>query len=282
MLEFLRKHRLSLAIVVTLLGLLLVVFQDQKSLQDSILQQTVQTLVHPAQVLTHWVASEVEGGINTYLNLVETQAENQQLKQRIAALQQQLNQFREESIQYRRLKHQLAFAKQNPDKKVFAEIIGESADNIHQIRIINRGQKDGIHRNLAVLLKEGVVGHIQAVSPFQSVVQLITDRRSRVPALIQRNRVRGLAFGTHHSLELRQINRRAEIKEGDRVITSGLGRMYPKGVLLGTVVEVKHKSYELFKTAVLEPAINFDQIEEVFVIIRSHTQPQGPLFSDNQ
>jgi rod shape-determining protein MreC len=81
-------------------------------------------------------------------------------------------------------------------------------------------------------------------------------------------------------LELRQINRRAEIKEGDRVITSGLGRMYPKGVLLGTVVEVKHKSYELFKTAVLEPAINFDQIEEVFVIIRSHTQPQGPLFSD--
>ena len=282
MLEFLRKHRLSLAIVVTLLGLLLVVFQDQKSLQDSILQQTVQTLVHPAQVLTHWVASEVEGGINTYLNLVETQAENQQLKQRIAALQQQLNQFREESIQYRRLKHQLAFAKQNPDKKVFAEIIGESADNIHQIRIINRGQKDGIHRNLAVLLKEGVVGHIQAVSPFQSVVQLITDRRSRVPALIQRNRVRGLAFGTHHSLELRQINRRAKIKEGDRVITSGLGRMYPKGVLLGTVVEVKHKSYELFKTAVLEPAINFDQIEEVFVIIRSHTQPQGPLFSDNQ
>ena len=282
MLEFLRKHRLSLAIVVTLLGLLLVVFQDRKSLQDSILQQTVQTLVHPAQVLTHWVASEVEGGINTYLNLVETQAENQQLKQRIAALQQQLNQFREESIQYRRLKHQLAFAKQNPDKKVFAEIIGESADNIHQIRIINRGQKDGIHRNLAVLLKEGVVGHIQTVSPFQSVVQLITDRRSRVPALIQRNRVRGLAFGTHHSLELRQINRRAEIKEGDRVITSGLGRMYPKGVLLGTVVEVKHKSYELFKTAVLEPAINFDQIEEVFVIIRSHTQPQGPLFSDNQ
>ena len=61
------------------------------------------------------------------------------------------------------------------------------------------------------------------------------------------------------------------------MITSGLGRIYPKGVLLGTVVEVKHKSYELFKTAVLEPSINFDQIEEVFVIIRSHTQPQGPL-----
>ena len=280
MLEFLRKQRLSLVVLITLLGLLLVVFRDQKSPKDSILQQTVQTLVYPAQALAHWIVTEVEGGIDDYINLVDTKAENRRLQQRIASLQEQLNQFREESIQYRRLKHQLAFAKQNPDQKVFAEIIGESADSIHQTRTVNRGQNDGVHHNLAVILQEGVVGHVQAVSPFQSVVQLVTDRRSRVPALIQRNRVRGLAFGTHYGLELRQINRRAKIKEGDRVITSGLGRIYPKGVLLGTVVEVKHKSYELFKTAVLEPAINFDQIEEVFVIIRSHTQPQGPLFSD--
>jgi len=89
MLEFLRKQRLSLVILITLLGLLLVVFRDQKSPKDSILQQSIQTLVHPAQALAHWIVIEVGGRIDGYINLVDTKAENRQLQQRIAALQAQ-------------------------------------------------------------------------------------------------------------------------------------------------------------------------------------------------
>ena len=95
------------------------------------------------------------------------------------------------------------------------------------------------------------------------------DHRNRVPALIQRNRVRGLIYGTQSGIEMRQINQHAKIKIGDRVISSGLGGLYPKGILIGWVSEIRHEQHELFKTAILESAVDFNSIEEVFVIIPS-------------
>ena len=129
-----------------------------------------------------------------------------------------------------------------------------------------------MQRNYIVIRKEGLVGRIQSVSPFQSSVQLMIDHRNRVPALIQRNRVRGLIYGTQAGIEMRQINLHAKIKIGDRVISSGLGGLYPKGILIGWVSEIRHQQHELFKTAILESAVDFNSIEEVFVIIPSKSE----------
>jgi rod shape-determining protein MreC len=189
-----------------------------------------------------------------------------------------MNQHIENSVQFLRLRNQLLFAKNKIKEKIFAEIIGESADNNHDISLINRGSNQLVQRNYVVLRKEGLVGRIQSVSPFQSSVQLITDHRSRVPALIQRNRIRGLIYGTHEGLEMRQINQHANIKIGDRVISSGLGGLYPKGLLIGWVEEIQHQKHELFKTAIVDSAVDFNQIEEVFVIVPSKTDSH--LFID--
>jgi rod shape-determining protein MreC len=89
--------------------------------------------------------------------------------------------------------------------------------------------------------------------------------------LIQRNRIRGLIYGTHKGLEMRQINQHANIKIGDRVISSGLGGLYPKGLLIGWVKEIRRQEHELFKTAILDSAVDFNQIEEVFVIVPTKT-----------
>ena len=189
-----------------------------------------------------------------------------------------MNQHIENSVQFLRLRDQLLFANKKITEKIFAEIIGESTDNNHNISLINRGSKQLVMRNYVVLRKEGLVGRIQSVSPFQSSVQLITDHRSRVPALIQRNRIRGLIYGTRESLEMRQINQHAKIKIGDRVISSGLGGLYPKGILIGWVSEIRYEQHELFKTAILDMAVDFNQIEEVFVIVPSKTDSH--LFID--
>ena len=182
-----------------------------------------------------------------------------------------MNQHIENSVQFLRLRNQLLFARKKITDKIFAEIIGESADNNHDISLINRGSNQLVQRNYIVLRKEGLVGRIQSVSPFQSSVQLITDHRSRVSSLIQRNRIRGLIYGTHKGLEMRQINQHANIKIGDRVISSGLGGLYPKGLLIGWVKEIRRQKHELFKTAILDSAVDFNQIEEVFVIVPSKT-----------
>ncbi len=280
MYQFLSRFRYPFTILVIFLILLLVLFQSGKDEESNRWQKVIQTVSYPIQSGVHNLVNTFNDWCEGYVMLIGIRNENQQLLQEIAELKDRLNRSLEDSVQYNRLRGQLLFAQRQPDRKVFAEIIGESIDNIHQMRLINRGSKHGLKRNFSAILREGLVGRVQSVTPFQSNLQLITDFRSRVPALIQRNRIRGLIYGTQTGLEMRQINRRAKVKKGDRVITSGLGGLYPKGILIGTIVEVRVQPHELFQTASIETAVDLSRMEEVFIII-SGSYPEGsPIFTE--
>ncbi len=280
MYQFLFRFRYPFTLLFIVLILLLVLFQSRKDEGSNRWQKVIQTVSYPIQSGVHNLVNIFNDWWEGYVMLIGIRNENQQLLQEIAELKDRLNRSLEDSVQYNRLRGQLLFAQRQPDRKVFAEIIGESIDNIHQMRLINRGSKHGLKRNFSAILREGLVGRVQSVTPFQSNLQLITDFRSRVPALIQRNRIRGLIYGTQTGLEMRQINRRAKVKKGDRVITSGLGGLYPKGILIGTIVEVRVQPHELFQTASIETAVDLSRMEEVFIII-SGSYPEGsPIFTD--
>ena len=280
MYQFLFRFRYPFTLLFIVLILLLVLFQSRKDEGSNRWQKVIQTVSYPIQSGVHNLVNTLNDWWEGYVMLVGIRNENQQLRQEIDVLKDRLNRSLEDSVQYNRLRGQLLFAQRQPDRKVFAEIIGESIDNIHQMRLINRGSKHGLKRNFSAILREGLVGRVQSVTPFQSNLQLITDFRSRVPALIQRNRIRGLIYGTQTGLEMRQINRRAKVKKGDRVITSGLGGLYPKGILIGTIVEVRVQPHELFQTASIETAVDLSRMEEVFIII-SGSYPEGsPIFTD--
>ncbi|HCP33676.1 MAG: rod shape-determining protein MreC [Proteobacteria bacterium] len=280
MYQFLFRFRYPFTLLFIVLILLLVLFQSRKDEGSNRWQKVIQTVSYPIQSGVHNLVNTFNDWWEGYVMLIGIRNENQQLLQEIAELKDRLNRSLEDSVQYNRLRGQLLFAQRQPDRKVFAEIIGESIDNIHQMRLINRGSKHGLKRNFSAILREGLVGRVQSVTPFQSNLQLITDFRSRVPALIQRNRIRGLIYGTQTGLEMRQINRRAKVKKGDRVITSGLGGLYPKGILIGTIVEVRVQPHELFQTASIETAVDLSRMEEVFIII-SGSYPEGsPIFTD--
>ena len=280
MYQFLFRFRYPFTLLFIVLILLLVLFQSRKDEGSNRWQKVIQTVSYPIQSGVHNLVNTFNDWWEGYVMLIGIRNENQQLLQEIAELKDRLNRSLEDSVQYNRLRGQLLFAQRQPDRKVFAEIIGESIDNIHQMRLINRGSKHGLKRNFSAILREGLVGRVQSVTPFQSNLQLITDFRSRVPALIQRNRIRGLIYGTQTGLEMRQINRGSKVKKGDRVITSGLGGLYPKGILIGTIVEVRVQPHELFQTASIETAVDLSRMEEVFIII-SGSYPEGsPIFTD--
>jgi rod shape-determining protein MreC len=267
MFKFISTFRLYIFIIATSIVLFFLMYQTFNNPGTSRFQMAVQTITYPVQTSVQSVVSTIKNTWNSYINLIEINEENKMLKQQLLNMEEKLNQHIENSVQFFRLRSQLLFAQKKARKEIFSEIIGESADNNHQIRLINRGSNQLLQRNYIVLRKEGLVGRIQSVSPYQSSVQLIIDHRSRVPALIQRNRVRGLVYGTHDGIEMRQINQHAKIKIGDRVISSGLGNLYPKGILIGWVSGIHHQSHELFKTARLDSAVDFNQIEEVFAIL---------------
>mgnify|MGYP006152631809 FL=1 len=271
MLKFISTFRLQFLIIATFIGLFMLMSQTHTNEGTSRFQSVVQTLTYPLQASVNSVASTFKNLWNSYISLIDVNEENKLLRQQLLDIEEKMNQHIENSVQFLRLRNQLLFASKKITDKIFAEIIGESADNNHDISLINRGSNQLVQRNYIVLRKEGLVGRIQSVSPFQSSVQLITDHRSRVSSLIQRNRIRGLIYGTHKGLEMRQINQHANIKIGDRVISSGLGGLYPKGLLIGWVKEIRRQEHELFKTAILDSAVDFNQIEEVFVIVPSKT-----------
>ena len=269
MFKFFGTYRLYFSIVATFIVLFFLMYQTYNEQGTSRFQMAVQTITYPVQTSVQAVVSTIKNTWNSYINLIEVNEENKLLKQQLLNMEEKLNQHIENSVQFFRLRSQLLFAQKKARNEIFSEIIGESADNTHQIRLINRGSNQLLQRNYIVIRKEGLVGRIQSVSPYQSSVQLIIDHRSRVPALIQRNRVKGLIYGTHDGIEMRQINQHAKIKIGDRVISSGLGNLYPKGILIGWVSGINREPHELFKTARLDSAVDFNQIEEVFAILPS-------------
>jgi rod shape-determining protein MreC len=271
MFKFISTFRLQFLIIATFIGLFMLMSETHTNEGTSRFQSVVQTLTYPLQASVNSVASTFKNLWYSYISLIDVNEENKLLRQQLLDMEEKMNQHIENSVQFLRLRNQLLFASKKITEKIFAEIIGESADNNHDISLINRGSNQLVQRNYVVLRKEGLVGRIQSVSPFQSSVQLITDHRSRVSALIQRNRIRGLIYGTHEGLEMRQINQHANIKIGDRIISSGLGGLYPKGLLIGWVKEIRRQKHELFKTAILDSAVDFNQIEEVFVIVPSIT-----------
>jgi rod shape-determining protein MreC len=271
MFKFISTFRLQFLIIATFIGLFILMSQTHTNEGTSRFQSVVQTLTYPLQASVNSVASTFKNLWNSYISLIDVNEENKLLRQQLLDIEEKMNQHIENSVQFLRLRNQLLFASKKITDKIFADIIGESADNNHDISLINRGSNQLVQRNYIVLRKEGLVGRIQSVSPFQSSVQLITDHRSRVSSLIQRNRIRGLIYGTHKGLEMRQINQHANIKIGDRVISSGLGGLYPKGLLIGWVKEIRRQEHELFKTAILDSAVDFNQIEEVFVIVPTKT-----------
>ncbi|MDP6431657.1 MAG: rod shape-determining protein MreC [SAR324 cluster bacterium] len=277
MFKFISTYRLQISILVAILGLFVLLFQSHNEQGSSRIQIAIQTVTYPFQASVQSAVSNIKNLWNSYIFLIDVKEENNRLKQQILDMEEKLSEHIENSVQFRRLRDQMLFARKNPLEKIYAEIIGESSDNAHNIRFINRGSNQKVQRNYIVIRKEGLVGRIHSVSPFQSSVQLMIDHRNRVPALIQRNRVRGLIYGTQAGIEMRQINQHAKIKIGDRVISSGLGGLYHKGILIGWVSEIRHQQHELFKTAILESAVDFNSIEEVFVIIPSKSDSEAAV-----
>ena len=284
MFNFLKRHRYRISI-----GLILAVFflilvgQVEKGRVDNWFTATLQTLAYPFQATTDWVVDGTTGLWRRYLWLVAVEEENRLLKRELQAYQEESAKNRELVLAYDRLLNMLSFQKTNPDEKIFAEVVGEQRDSFSKLLVINRGSRDGVRKNFAVVTPQGVVGKIKSVTPFQSVVQLITDSRSHFPALLQQTRMKAMVQGElDGSLRISNFPRRFQLNRGDLIVTSGLAGIFPKGLPIGRVWEVEKKNFGLFQKVKLAPAVALDQLEEVAVILYSVRNIHQPLFTEEE
>lgn len=193
--------------------------------------------------------------------------ENQSLKEELLALKKKSITIDEILKENERLKKLLEFKESVSYEVVAASVIGRDPAYWFRTLFINKGAKDGIEENMAVIHDEGLVGHIIEVLPTYAKVQLIIDMNSRVGALSQKTREMGiLKGGGQESCWLDYLPKKTALQKGDKVISSGMGSLYPKGILIGEVEKIEFKKRGLYQTAKVKPFVNFNMIEEVLVL----------------
>jgi rod shape-determining protein MreC len=192
--------------------------------------------------------------------------ENEQLRIQIM---QNAELLRENS----QLRQSLTWQKQTPWKLKLARVIGRDPANWWRTILIDAGEKQGLRANLPVLTSEGLVGRVVAVGPSRAQVLLLGDPNLRVGAVIQDKDVRenGIIISSstpldNNMVEFQYFSRNTAIKPGQTVITSGDGGVFPKGIVIGQIVDLQTKSAELSTEARVKIAANLNSLEEVWVM----------------
>ncbi len=215
------------------------------------------------------MADSVEEFWQDYFLLVNVRQENRQLRTAVDTLKMENSRYRELLSTHERLKALLQF-KQTTNRPVLAaQVIGLDPTGWFKSVIINKGNEAGLELNMPVVNANGVVGRIVSFSPNYSKVLLAIDQNSAVDCLVQRSRDRGIVEGFSTEIcKLNYVVKSSDVTEGDIVVTSGLGGVFPKGIAVGEVLRVEDISGTLFKDIEIRPAVDFSKLEEVLIILK--------------
>jgi len=194
--------------------------------------------------------------------------QNKMLSRDVDILQRKLNDANETYLENERLRNLLSLKQKSSFKVIAASVIGRSPDSWSSVIIINKGRLQGIKQGFVVLTHLGLAGRIVEVANTTSKVMLINDPNVGVSALIQRSRQEGLVSGTLGSLlVMRYLPKDADVQVSDVVVTSGFTDFYPKGLIIGNVVDVGDEFPGLSRYCMIKPVVELSNIEEVLVII---------------
>lgn len=231
-------------------------------------EQFVIEITAPFQKLIKQTTKSTEELWLNYFRLVDVHHENTQLKNEIHELKMANSRYRELLATQERLEELLQF-KQTINRPVLAaQVIGLDPTGWFKSVIIDKGKWAGLRLDMPVVNAFGVVGRVVSVSSNYAKVLLIIDQNSAVDCLVQRSRDRGMLKGLMSEIcKLDYVAKSNDITVGDIVVTSGLGGVFPKGLPVGRILDVKEISGELFKDIKIRTAVDFSKLEEVLVIL---------------
>jgi rod shape-determining protein MreC len=223
----------------------------------------------PVQTLTHGVAEGVGSVVDHYVLLAGARREADRLRKEVADLRRELGAVEEVALENRRLKTLLGFKGSIDLPMLPARVVGRSASAWFRTATLDKGSEDGVLPNSPVVTAEGVVGRVYQVGPSASHVLLLTDTSSALDALVQRSRSPVVVEGRlTDSCRILYLARTDDARPGDRVLTSGLGDVFPKGLLIGEISKVEGTYGGAFRMAELRPSADFFHLEEVFVVLQ--------------
>jgi rod shape-determining protein MreC len=250
--------------------------QTRRERPDAVAGLVRSAVVPPAALLggvTRWFGAQT-GWIFAGRGLA---VQNERLSRRVAELEAENARLHEAEISCDRLRADLNFVRSLKKPPLAAEVWSRRPDPKYDTIIISRGRRDGVQPHDLVISPGGVVGYVSEVDPITATVVLLTDQNSTLGARIQRSgsRAVGLCRGANGPLlNMTDLDHEADVKPGDLVVTSGLSRLYPKtldgtpprDLVIGEIVRVQPDPSSAGKTALVRPRVDYDRMEEVYVL----------------
>ena len=266
--DYIKEHRkFAGGMLLLLWSFLLVTSGGGQRVEPGLLAKLlILTVSYPQRAVVYTINNIIGLG-KGYIFLVGVQSENLRLKSLVSRLEEERFLLQEIQAENERLRELLSFSAPHPTSVVPARVIGAMGVSGYHAITINRGEEAGIRPGLPVVTSHGVVGRVCEVELQEAKVCLLTDRNSAIPILIQRTRSRGIAMGAGGDrLAIRYLSRLDDVEVGDIIISSGLGRVFPKEIRVGEVEEVRRKSFGLFQDVWAKPSANLHRLEEVLII----------------
>ena len=280
--QFMNKKLILLLVsVIFLVALISFSFRDRHN--ATLPERLVKDTVGFAQELIAKPTDYIVGIFMDIDSLLNTYEENKRLKMRLdefASLQAQVSDLEKENSSYKEL-----LDKQDSLRDfepLHATVIARNPDQWEEKIILNKGSKHGVEKNMAVMTARGLIGKITVVTSFTSEVELLNTNNTnyRVSAYVQSEA--GDAYGLieeydseRNELLLKRLPPTSKVAKGELVVTSGLGGIFPKGILIGEVTEVVADEFGLTKTAYIKPHADFSIIDNVLIAKRESVLIDG-------
>lgn len=234
--------------------------------QGNIVGRIANEVVYPVTATWQYSTDLLRKVWLRYIHIVDASIENERLKKDIFRLKTHLIDYEEKSHEINRLRKILGFKQRFDMEHVVAEVVGVPKDMPFEVLRISKGAQSELAIGMPVITGEGSLGRIIRVGLVHADVQLITDANFHLDVLLQRTRARGVLRGNFGANCTLRLNRRAEVKIGDTLITSGIVGGFPKGVPVGRVVRISYESDNITQIISVEPWVNPRQVEEVLVL----------------
>lgn len=270
-----------LMISLLLFNFIIMAFDAKTGSQERVVRIWAQVAADFVQSPVTTLSSSVNNYFQSISSLRTAQSENDILKQRIQELEVEVKQKEDLTFETNRLKSLLELKEQSPYKILPAQIIGRDPSAWFDTSIINRGSLDGVKLNMPVATNGALVGRVIAVSPLTAQIALISKDKSGLAAVIGAlgsSGALGVVSGTGKKeiLEMGYISGSVEVKVGETVYTTGQDGIYPAGLKLGEIIEVRSGSATVAHQIFIKPSANLYAMQEVAVLL--YEAPPRPVY----
>jgi rod shape-determining protein MreC len=281
--DFLRQYKNALFLIAVLLAQAIALAVQVRRPLDAaqpdgpsvrLIRMWAMTAVTPVERVTHAIDSGVGHAWSDYIDLRHVRQQNKELQQQLMRVRIDEAAIAEDALQGRRLQAMLGFRESYVGSTVAAQVIGASGSEQSHMLTIDKGSRDGLKPDMAVITQDGVVGKLRDVFPTTSEVLEINDQSSGAGVLLASTRIRAILRGTLTGrVQIGNLTADSRIQPGEQVLTSGGDQVYPRGLPVGVVESIapdpEHQPYMAIR---VKPAVDLDRVEEVLVI--TGTQPE--------